>query len=53
MDDYGYSSTIAEAFGVSYKGVKLYDPVYDYDLGTDLFGCVSKNLHVAWITSQQ
>ena len=44
MDDYGCSSTIAEAFGVSYKGVKLYDPVYDYDLGTDfVWMCVQES----------
>ena len=28
MDDFGYSSSIAEAFGVRFKGVQLYDTVY-------------------------
>ena len=32
MDDFGYSSTIAEAFGVRFKGVQLYDTVYVTEL---------------------
>ena len=32
MDDFGYSSSIAEAFGVRFKGAKLYDAVYVHDL---------------------
>ena len=32
MDDFGYSSSIAEAFGVRFKGVKLYDTVYVTEL---------------------
>ena len=32
MDDFGYSSSIAEAFGVRFKGVQLYDTVYVTEL---------------------
>ena len=32
MDDFGYSSSIAEAFGVKFKGVQLYDTVYVTEL---------------------
>ncbi|MEL0100559.1 MAG: DUF4350 domain-containing protein [Euryarchaeota archaeon] len=32
LDDFGYSSTIAEAFGVRFKGVQLYDTVYVTEL---------------------
>ena len=32
LDDFGYSSTIAEAFGVKFKGVQLYDTVYVAEL---------------------
>jgi len=32
MDDFGYSSSIAEAFGVSFKGEQLYDVVYVTEL---------------------
>ena len=32
MDDFGYSSSIAEAFGVRFKGMQLYDTVYVTDL---------------------
>ncbi len=32
MDDFGYSSSIAEAFGVQFKGVQLYDTVYVTEL---------------------
>lgn len=32
MDDFGYSSSIAEAFGVRFKGVQLYDTVYVAEL---------------------
>jgi hypothetical protein len=32
MDDFGYSSSIAEAFGVRFKGVQLYDSVYATEL---------------------
>jgi len=32
MDDFGYSSTIAEAFGVRFKGQQLYDVVYVTEL---------------------
>lgn len=32
MDDFGYSSSIAEAFGVRFKGVQLFDTVYVTEL---------------------
>ena len=32
MDDFGYSSSIAESFGVRFKGVQLYDTVYVTEL---------------------
>jgi len=32
MDDFGYSSSIAEAFGVRFKGMQLYDTVYVTEL---------------------
>jgi hypothetical protein len=32
MDDFGYSSSIAEAFGIKFKGVQLYDTVYVTEL---------------------
>ena len=32
LDDFGYSSTIAEAFGVRFKGVQLFDTVYVSEL---------------------
>ena len=52
MDDFGYSSSIAEAFGVRFKGVQLYDTVYVTELDYNSFGCVSKNHRVVWMEPQ-
>ncbi len=44
MDDYGYSSSIAEAFGVKFKGLQLFDPVYVYDLDYNfIWMCVQES----------
>ena len=44
MDDFGYSSSIAEAFGVRFKGVQLYDTVYVTELDYNfLWMCVQES----------
>ena len=44
MDDFGYSSSIAEAFGVRFKGVQLYDTVYVTELDYNfVWMCVQEN----------
>ena len=44
MDDFGYSSSIAEAFGVEFKGVQLFDTVYATELDYNfVWMCVQEN----------
>jgi hypothetical protein len=44
MDDFGYSSSIAEAFGVRFKGAQLYDSVYATELDYNfIWMCVQES----------
>lgn len=43
MDDYGYSSSIAEAFGIRFKGLQLFDNVYVDELDRNfIWMCVQE-----------
>ena len=44
FEDFGYASSIAEAFGVSFKGARLYDTVYVEELDYNyIWACMQTN----------
>lgn len=47
LEDYGYASTIAEAFGIRYTGEQVYDTTYVAELDYNyIWMCIQSNLAV-------
>ena len=53
LDDFGYSSSIAEAFGIRFKGVQLFDTVYVSELDYNYVWMNISQNHTDWEDADQ